>query len=260
MELNLKGRTVLVTGASKGIGRAVAEGFAAEGCDLHLAARSADLLGEAKAALSAAHGASVTVHALDLAAPGAAAGLAAECGDIDILVNNAGAIPAGDLADIDEATWRAAWDLKVFGYINLSRAIYARFKEKGGGVIVNVIGLAGAVPRARYIAGSAGNAGLAGFTRALGGGAPDDNIRVVGIHPGVIATDRMIRVMVPRAEKELGDAERWPELLAHLPFGRAGKPEEVADLAVFLASDRASYISGVVVPIDAGANARDFAY
>ncbi|MHA1113844.1 MAG: short-chain dehydrogenase/reductase, partial [Alphaproteobacteria bacterium] len=190
MDLNLKGRAVLVTGASKGIGRAVAEGFAAEGCDLHLSARSTDLLAEARDTLTKDYGVAVTVHALDLAERGAAARLAADCADIDILVNNAGAIPGGSLADIDEDTWREAWDLKVFGYINLTRAIYARFKEKGGGVIVNVVGLAAVVPRFGYIAGSAGNASLDAFTRALGGGGPDDNIRVVGIHPGLIATDR----------------------------------------------------------------------
>lgn len=259
MDLGLKGRSVLITGASKGIGRATAEAFAAEGCRLHLAARSAELLDAAGAELTAEFGVEVSVHVTDLAAPGAASALAAACPNVDVLVNNAGAIPQGTLGDIDEARWREAWDLKVFGYINLTREIYGRMKSQGG-VIVNIIGLAGALPKAGYIAGSAGNAGLMAFTCALGGAAPDDNIRVVGINPGLVATDRMTSLLKARAVQNFGDAERWEELTQGLPFGRAAKPQEVADLAVFLASSRAAYISGTVVTIDGGASTRSFAY
>ena len=104
--------------------------------------------------------------------------------DIDILVNNAGDIPGGSIDKIDEATWRHAWELKVFGYINLTRAIYAQMKARGHGVIVNDIGAAGEKFDANYICGSAGNAALMAFTRALGGKSLADNIRVVGINPG----------------------------------------------------------------------------
>jgi short-subunit dehydrogenase len=126
MDLQLAGRTVLVTGGSKGIGLAVAKGFAAEGCSLHIAARTRADLDRAAQAIKETANVAVEVHAVDLARPGAAAALAESCGDIDILVNNAGAIPGGTVASIDEARWRDAWDLKVFGYINLSRAVYAR--------------------------------------------------------------------------------------------------------------------------------------
>ena len=131
MELKLSGKTVLVTGASKGIGRAIAESFAAEGCALHLTARSAAELDAAATALRAAYGVDVRTHPLDLSARDAAAALATSTDPIDVLVNNAGAIPSGSLDVVDEETWRTAWDLKVFGYINLTRAVYTSMKRRG---------------------------------------------------------------------------------------------------------------------------------
>jgi len=256
MDLDLTDKTALVTGGSKGIGRAVALALAAEGCHLHLAARSKDALKAVEAEIRGSRNVSVTVHPVDLSKGDNARALAADCGDLDILVNNAGAIPGGDLQSVDEDSWRTAWDLKVFGYINLSRAVYAAMKARGRGVIVNVIGLAGERPDAKYIAGSTGNAGLMHFTRALGGHAPADNIRVVGVNPGLVATDRMTFLLKKRAADTFGDESRWQEFLAGLPFGRAAEPEEVADLVAFLASPRASYMSGTIVTIDGGVNSR----
>jgi NADP-dependent 3-hydroxy acid dehydrogenase YdfG len=161
VDLNLAGRTALITGGSKGIGRAVAEALAAEGCHLHLAARGAEALEAAREAIVRARQVSVTVHALDLSDSAAQTELAGRCGDVDILVNNAGAIPGGSLDQIDEERWRAAWDLKLLGYINLGRAFHARMVSRGHGVIVNVIGLAGERFNAGYIAGSTANASSA---------------------------------------------------------------------------------------------------
>src|SRR3954466_604169 len=124
MDLHLAGRLVLVTGASKGIGHAVARAFAEEGCRLRMVARSNDALQAAAETLRRDHGVQVETVALDLGSPEAKSHPAALCGDVDILVNNAGSIPAGTLGEVDEERWRAAWDLKVFGYINLSRACY----------------------------------------------------------------------------------------------------------------------------------------
>ena len=129
-------------------------------------------------------------------------------------------------------------------------------QDRRRGVILNIIGLAGERYDANYIAGSTGNAGLMAFTRALGGTSLDDGVRVLGINQGLIATDRMTTLLQTRAEKELGDRSRWQELLKGLPLDRAGKPEEVADLATFLASPRASYISGVIYTLDGGVGAR----
>ncbi|OGA25256.1 MAG: short-chain dehydrogenase [Betaproteobacteria bacterium RIFCSPLOWO2_02_FULL_67_19] len=240
MDLDLKGKRALVTGGSKGIGRACAEVLAAEGCEVAIASRNPPACGPFRA------------KAIDLSQRGAAEALALWAGELDILVNNAGAIPGGDLLKVDEETWRRAWDLKVFGYINLTRQVYAAMKARGGGAIVNIIGSAGEKMNAAYIAGSTGNAGLMAFTRALGGASHVDGIRVVGINPGPVATDRLLTLYQQMAATQLGDAARYPELFKGMSYGRPAKPEEVAWTAAFLASPRSSYTSGCVVTIDGG--------
>ena len=252
MDLQLKGKSVLVTGGSKGIGLAVARGFAAEGCSLHLAAREQAPLEAAAQEIAKANDVRVVPHAIDLSRQGSAVALAQACPDVDILVNNAGAIPGGDLDAIDEARWREAWDLKVFGYINLTRLVYAAMKAKSGGAIVNIIGSAGEKMNAAYIAGSTGNAGLMAFTRALGGASHADGIRVVGINPGPVSTDRLVTLYQQMAATQLGDASRYKELFKGMSFGRPAKPEEIAWMAAFLASERSSYTSGCIVTIDGG--------
>ncbi len=255
MDLGLGGKRVLITGGSRGIGFACARAFLGEGADVTIAARDAARLAAAKAELGArAQGRFETV-AIDMAAPGAAATLAAAVPDLDILVNNAGAIPGGDILAVDEAKWRAAWDLKVFGYVNLARAAFARMRERKRGVIVNVIGLGGERHNFNYVAGAAGNASLMSFTHAMGAHSTDHGIRVVGVNPGLVATERMEFLMRTRAKNELGDAERWKELVGKLdlPFGRPASADDVANVVVFLASDRAGYISGDVVRVDGGA-------
>ena len=167
MDLGLRGRKALVTGASKGIGRACAEVLAAEGCDIVLVSRTAADLETVRAKIAGEHNVAVRFYAVDLADSKNIDTLAAECPDIDILVNNAGAIPGGNIAAIDEARWREAWDLKVFGYINMTRRFYALMAAKKSGVIINVVGSAGENPDFEYVAGSTGNASLIAFTRAM---------------------------------------------------------------------------------------------
>ncbi len=252
MDLRLTGRKALITGASKGIGRATARLLAAEGCDLVLVARTEAALAALRDEIRAQHNVAISLAPLDLSQGEAARGLARDFPDIEILVNNAGAIPGGTLDEIDEARWRQAWDLKVFGYINLTRAFLAAMRARRRGVIVNVIGSAGEKLDAAYIAGSTGNASLMAFTRAMGGAAPDAGVRVVGINPGPVATDRLVTLLRKRAQDRLGDAERWEELVKPMPFGRAAKPEEIAAMVAFLASDLSAYTSGTIVTIDGG--------
>ena len=253
MDLKLEGKGALITGGSKGIGRACAEMLASEGCALHLAARGKEALQRAKETIESRYGVAVEIHAVDLSEGNQARDLADACPDIDILVNNAGAIPRGDLWQIEEAPWREAWDLKVFGYINLCRAVYPRMRSRGKGVIINIIGAAGERPNINYIAGGAGNASLMAFTRALGGRSLREGLRVVAVNPGLIRTDRLERGLRHAAASRFGDPERWKELVPTAPA--PGNPEDVANLVVFLASDRAAYITGTVVTIDGGATA-----
>ncbi len=252
MDLHLRGKRVLITGASKGIGAAAAEAFAEEGCHLRLAARNGPALQALAERLRQSHQIDAAVHVADLRDPDDIARLAADASDIDILVNNAGDIPGGSLESIDEAAWRHAWELKVFGFINLTRLVYARMKAQGHGVIINDIGAAGEKFDANYICGSAGNAALMAFTRALGGKSLADNIRVVGINPGPVGTDRHITLMKTRARTQLGDENRYKELQAGLPLKRPAHPREIADLMAYLASDRSGYTSGVIFTVDGG--------
>lgn len=256
MELDLKGRTALITGASRGIGYAVARLLAVEGCHVHLASRSAADLDAARKKILAESKVTVTCHAADLGVTENAMRLARELADVDILVNNAGAIPQGTITGMDDKQVRDSWELKLFGYITMTREIYRRMCEKRRGVIVNVIGNAGERPSAGYFAGAIANAGLMAMTRALGAESPDYGVRVVGVNPVGTETERAVIRLRQRAEKELKDPERWRELVKQVPFGRLTTPAEIANMVVFLASDRASYMSGQVVIVDGGSSYR----
>jgi NAD(P)-dependent dehydrogenase (short-subunit alcohol dehydrogenase family) len=252
MDLGLSGKTALITGGSKGIGRASAEVLAGEGCNVILVAREQAALDAAAAGIRSRHQVNVRTISADLSTDAAVRRVASEVGDLDILVNNAGAIPPGELLSIDDARWRTAWDLKVFGYISFCRAVYAAMKARRSGVIVNVIGAAGERFPTGYIAGAAGNASLMAFTRALGKGAPADGLRVMAINPGPVETERHVMLQRSAAEKTLGDPERWRELTKGMPFGRPATPEEIGWAVAFLASPRSGYTTGTVLTIDGG--------
>ena len=254
MDLGLKGRWALVTGASQGIGEGLAKTFAAEGVNLHLTARNTENLERIEREIDGE--VEVHLHPMDLADIGACQRLADRCGKVDILVNNAGVIPGGSLFDVGEEAWRDGWELKVFGYVNLTRLIYARMQVNGGGVIVNNIGNAGERYDADYIAGTTGNASLMAFTRALGGRSLEDNIRVVGVNPGPVDTERIYKLLRRRAKDWYGDEARYTELLDRYPLKRPAHVAEIVDLIVFLASDRSGYTSGAIFTVDGGIASR----
>jgi NAD(P)-dependent dehydrogenase (short-subunit alcohol dehydrogenase family) len=256
MDLGLHGSTALITGASKGIGLAAARAFAAEGCNLHLAARSGAALEAARDEIRRAHDVGVELHVTDLSRSENVVALGRRCAEVDILVNNAGEIPSGPIESLSEDDWRRGYDLKLFGYIMLTREIYAAMKARRSGVIVNDIGNSGENWDANYIAGSTANAALMAFTKALGGQSLDFGVRVVGVNPGPVETERMVKINKRRALDWYGDENRWQELREKYPGGRPASAEEVADLMVFLASPRAAYITGTIVTIDGGIAAR----
>ncbi len=256
MDLKLAGKRALITGASKGIGRATADVLAAEGCHLVLVARTGVDLETARREIAAVSSVRIDIVAADVAKGTTVERLARDFPDVDILVNNAGAIPGGTLLEIDEARWRAAWDLKVFGYINMCRAFYAAMKGRRGGVIVNIIGATAQSYDPHLICSTVGNAALTALTRSLGSVSAKDGVRVVAINPGLVTTDRMVTVLKKRAQDITGDGASWPDLVKSLPFGRAGTPAEIAATVAFLASEHSGYTSGTVLVIDAGLSAR----
>jgi 3-oxoacyl-[acyl-carrier protein] reductase len=244
MDLQLTGKTAMITGGSKGIGYAIALAFAREGALPILVARNRASLDQAAAAIQAETGIAARTVAMDLGEAGAPEALLKQTGEIDFLVNNAGAIPGGDLASIDDARWREAWELKLFGYINLIRATLPAMQARGDGVIVNIIGMAGVANRASYICGSTANAALIAFTNGLGAASTDHGVRIFGINPSSTRTERLIA--------RLTDPETLKKLVATLPFKRPTEPEEIAHLAVFGCSPLAGYLSGTVINLDGG--------
>ena len=251
MDLELEGRSVLITGASKGIGFACAESFVREGAKVIITGRDAGRLSAAAGKLNAG-GAEVASFVGDLGLAADRERLFAAQPDADVLVNNAGAIPGGNLLDMTLDRWTEAWQLKIFGYIHLTKLYLEAMKRRRSGVIINIIGMAGQEPRWDYVCGGVGNAGLIALTKAVGAKSVDWNVRVVGINPASTRTDRIETLLRKKALDSVGDAERWRDGLAALPFGRLAEAAEIADLAVMLASPRASYLSGTVIDVDAG--------
>jgi NAD(P)-dependent dehydrogenase (short-subunit alcohol dehydrogenase family) len=258
MELGLRGKVAIVTGASKGIGKAIAEALAAEGVHLALCARGQSLLEEVAAALRQRTDVQVLPVAADLSTLAGVQTLVRatlhQFGSVDILVNNAGAIRPGSLLSKPDEDWQTDWALKVFGYVRLTREIFPLLRDKGGGRIINIIGTAGRQPNAGYLAGGGANAALMNMTKALADEGAPCNILVNAINPGPIRTERwdmmMNRLAAERHEPPQEVEAVW---LRDNPLKRPGEPEEVAALAVFLASARASYINGVIIPVDGGA-------
>jgi NAD(P)-dependent dehydrogenase (short-subunit alcohol dehydrogenase family) len=244
MDLGLTGKLALVTGASKGIGAATARLLAQEGSDVVLVSRSSDDLEGVAAGIAAETGRRATSFPADLSRSDEVARVAESWSGADILVNNAGAIPGGRLEEMDEATWRAAWDLKVFGYINLCRGMFRAMQARKEGVIVNVIGAAAQTRDPSYICGVTGNAALTAFTMSLGSDSHRHGVRVVGVSPGPVATERLTKLQ--------GSVQSS----AARPFGRAATPQEIASSVLFLASPASSYTSGTVLMVDGGMSAR----
>jgi NAD(P)-dependent dehydrogenase (short-subunit alcohol dehydrogenase family) len=257
MDLGLEDRVVLVTGASKGIGHACAAAFLAEGAKVALVSRSRTNLDAALARLPRARSAPVALAA-DLtdarAARDAIDAVEAQLGPIDVLVNSAGAARRHAPAELDAAAWHAAMDAKFFSYIHPTDVVVKRMAARGRGVIVNIIGMGGKVAGPTHLPGGAANAALMLASAGLANAFAHRGIRVNAVNPGVTQTDRMEEGFAAEARLSGLSIEAVREKRERaMPLGRIARPEDIADVVVFLASRRAGYVSGAIVSLDGAA-------
>jgi len=258
MDLGLNGKIVVVTGASKGIGCACAEAFAREGARVVLVSRSKANLDAALAKFPATARAPIAIAA-DLVHANEAERMVADVerdvGPIDIFVNSAGAARRYAPADLDADAWHAAMDAKYFSYIHPLDAALKRMVARGRGAIVNIVGSGGKVANPVHLPGGAANAALMLATAGLAAAFGPKGVRINAINPGGTLTGRVKEGLAVEARVTgLSEAELLKRNEAKIPLGRFGTPEEVARVALFLASDQASYVTGAIVPMDGGAN------
>ena len=252
MDLHLQNKVAIVTGASKGIGRSIAQTLAKEGMRVVVVARSRAQLDE----VAAPFGDACLVQAVDLIAPDAPAAVVAATmtryGQIDVVVNNAGSTKRGDFLALSEADWAEGFGLKFFGAMRMSRAAWPHLKASAG-CIVNIVGIGGRTGSAEFAIGGSVNAAMLNLTKVLADRGVKEGVRVNAINPGGIATDRLqTRVKAFAAEHHLDAGEAEKQMARALGVARFGQPEEIARLVAFLASPQAAFCQGTIVDADGG--------
>ena len=254
MDLNLTGRVVLITGGSKGIGLACARAFLAEGAKVAIASRARENLERAAQSLGP-----VAWVAADLTRPEAGSeavrAVESKLGPVDVLVNSAGAAKRTLPEELDAQAWHAAMDAKYFTYIHAMQAVLPAMAARGAGNVVNIIGMGGKVATSYHLPGGAANSALMLATVGLANVYGPKGIRINAINPGATLTDRVKEALKLEARaRKTSEEEVLAQGQARVPLRRYASAEEVADVALFLASDKASYVTGALIPMDGGSN------
>ena len=257
MDLGLTGKVVLITGGSKGIGKATARGLLEEGARVSMCARTKSELDATAAELMKKPGGDVFTVAGDLTKPGDAEKIAeatvAHFGRIDVLINNAGAAPGGLILDLTEDDWAKALQLKFMGYVRCTKAVLPYMLKQGRGRIVNVVGNDGIKPIAIELTPSAANAADLAMTVALAEQYGRHNICINAVNPGPVATERWDGLVAGIAKtRKITPDEAQKRAERSIPLGRICTPEEVANVVIFVASDRASFMNGALITLDGG--------
>jgi 3-oxoacyl-[acyl-carrier protein] reductase len=255
MDLALQGKVALITGSSRGIGRAIAEMLASEGCAIMLTGRDGSALEETAQAIRTQGGTAKT-HVAELREEAAPAALVAavqrDLGRLDMLVSNAGATKRGDFLLLTDADWQDGFALKFFAHVRLARAAWPLLKAASGSILA-IGGNGAARPTADFTIGSSVNAGTAAFHKALADIGKRDGIQVNTIHPGHVDTDRLRRQMRVRMEKTgLDMAAQLEAYRRELNVPRLGLPEDVAAMAAFILSPRGRWLHGATIIMDGG--------
>jgi len=257
MELQLKGKTALITGGSEGIGKGIAMGLAKEGVDVAICARRPDLLEAAAQEIRDATGVKVVALPCDLTDNDQARKFvedgAKELGRVDIMVNNAGSSPGGVIEHLSEDDWEQSLQLKFMGYVRCLRYVLPIMKEQGGGRVVNLIGNDGVKPSYWEIAPGAANAAGQNLTMSLAGQYGKDNISFVAVNPGPVRTERwtgLVNAMARDMNLSFEEADKLAP--SSIPLGRIAETEEVANLCVMLASPLMHFVNGTQIEIDGG--------
>jgi 3-oxoacyl-[acyl-carrier protein] reductase len=257
MDLGLKGKVALVAGASQGMGRASALGFAREGAKVSICARGEAALSETAAMIRKETGGEVLAIVADMTKPEDIQKFvnqtAQHFGRLDIIVNNAGGPPPGEFMKFTDADWNNAFQLSLMNTVRMTREAVPHMRKVGGGRVINITSYSVKEPIAGLVLSNAIRSGVIGLAKTLSRELAGDNILINNVCPGRIDTERAQKLNKARAERlkrPLEEINR--DMAAEVPLGRYGTAEEAADLIVFLGSDRASYITGTTIQIDGG--------
>ena len=257
MNLGLKGKVAIVAASSKGMGKATAMALAAEGARITMCARGVDALAKAAQDVQDRHQADVLAVPADVTRYDDVKRVVQETvgrwGTVNILVNNAGGPPPGTFADVDDSAWQSAFELNLLSTIRFIREVVPHMRKAGGGAIINIQSVSVKEPIDNLILSNSIRSGVNGLAKSLSRELAKDRIRVNTVLPGAIQTDRLRQVIAGQAQRQGRSVEEirrtWE---GEIPLGRLGESEDVADMIVFLASERANYVTGVTVQVDGG--------